>query len=141
METNKLNSLFYRILEKTSFEYLDLDQNNQVSHEEILYYAYKDEELRAELEDADLEMIKDYISFTDNKSSENQASETEDTSTLNSINTALSKLNSSEMQLLTLLFSMLLKSTSLNTSDLTTLLTKLLSETNSLNKDMNENKD
>ena len=61
MEINNFNELFFKIGEKYSLNSIDKNSDGNLSKEEVLLAAYKDEELRAELSEEDLELISDLI--------------------------------------------------------------------------------
>ena len=117
MEVNKFNTLFKKIINKTDFEQLDLDKDNQISQKEVLIYAYQDEDLKAELDDSDIELIKDYI--TDNTSSAGKETVDSSAETISA--------NISDEQILVTFLCALLQLTSLNSNDLLTSITQLLS--------------
>ena len=91
MEINKLNDLYIKLSEKYSYQLIDTDNDGNITETEVLSLAYQDTDLRAELDDSDLELIKDFISVeetsaidttaeTKNVSDTNQTTSTQKTS-------------------------------------------------------------
>ena len=93
MEINKLNELYTKLEQKYSFGDIDANKDGQITEQEVLTLAYKDEELRAELSSSDIESISEFINI-DETSSVNQNSSVN--STVNS--SLLSNISTSDIQ-------------------------------------------
>ena len=113
MEINKLNELYTKLNQKYSFQLMDSNKDGHVTETEVLALAYQDADLRAELDDSDLELIKDIIPTENSQqvtSAENVNNQANNNVLLNS--------NNSDLQQLIVLLCTLLQSTGLSETEL-----------------------
>ena len=102
MEINKLGELYMKLTQKYSYQQLDTDNDGNITETEILSLAYQDTDLRAELDDSDLELIKDIIPVEENLSSTSESNQN-NMDNLAIVNNLFSNFNQSDIQQLIIL--------------------------------------
>ena len=101
MEINKLGELYTKLCQKYSYQSMEKDNDGNITEAEILSMAYQDADLKAELDDSDLELIKDFISV-DKILTTGSVSEVKDISEFNNVSETKQVSSSSKKELKTM---------------------------------------